>query len=112
MSRPVELEPYFDRQGARYEQPSRTGYVAMPVLQFLDGKKLSPELFGWIESLRPPLVRIVRFGHAVTCDAWHWRVTIYLREDNTTIDRIEQEVIVGLHGDVEHGADLRGRTGV
>ena len=83
----------------------------MPVLEFLNGRELDIVSFNWIETLRPSFVRVIKSGSEVTCDAWHWRVTIYLRENSRTIDRIEQEVTVGLNF-VDHGADLRNRFGV
>jgi hypothetical protein len=108
---PKALRPYFDSQGNQYIKPRNTGWCVMPVLEFLNGRQLTRMAFNWLLAVKPTWVRIVRYGQPMTCDAVTNRVTIHLKEDGVTIDRIEQEVNVGLEG-VEHGADLRAKTGI
>lgn len=108
---PAELRQYFDSQGHRYVEPKTAGWCVMPVLEFLKGKPLTSRTFNWVLAVKPSWVRIVQYGQPMTCDALTDRVTIMLKEDGMTIDRIEQEVRVGLE-DAEHGADLCAKTGL
>lgn len=71
------------------------GYTVLHVLQELWGTPWNAAAANFLQCLRPSSVRVTT--GEVTLDASTWRVTVFLTEDNR-IQRIEQEVEVGLVG--------------
>ncbi|HYE57390.1 MAG TPA: hypothetical protein VD948_02745 [Rhodothermales bacterium] len=102
----------------KWERPERYGFAVIPVLEFLRGKPWDDLAANMLAALRPSFVRVANVRSAVTCDAIGWRVTVWIREDDKTIDRIDQEVEVGLEGELpggrvlQHGHDLMCQLGV
>lgn len=91
-----------DQAAVTYTPPPRTGFLTLPVLQWAWGWPLDDLTWNLVDSLRPSSVR-VSTGFIAT-DARPWRVTIYVRGDR--VERIEQEVVVGLRGGLPHGHAL------
>lgn len=85
-----------------YSPPTRTGFLGLPVLQFLWGQPWDQLAQNFVHSLRPSHVRVS--DGDVKCDSQSWRVTVYVREG--MIVSMEQEVEVGLDGGFEHGHGL------
>lgn len=86
-----------------YQAPDRTGYCAIPVLEFLKGDMWDDRVLDFIHALRPSSIRVVPYRALQTDDASLWRVTVNLTDDNF-VRRIEQEVEVGLRtADNGHG---------
>jgi hypothetical protein len=80
---------------------SSKGYIVLDVLPELIGRPWNNAAANFLECLRPSAVRVTH--GAITCDAHHWRVTVYLTPDNM-IRKIEQETVVGLVG-FRNGSD-------
>jgi hypothetical protein len=95
---------YFSPGGRPPEPPKRIGWLDVDVLPDLVGRKLDEAAFGMIHSLRPSIIRVSR--GEVLCDAWPWRVTVWVTPDDRIIE-ITQEVEVGLPLGVQHGGHLR-----
>jgi hypothetical protein len=72
------------------------GWTSIPVLEFLNGRPWNNAALNTVHALRPSTIRVST--GCVTADAWSWRVTVILEDDERTIKRITQEVQVGLHG--------------
>lgn len=94
------------RQGAPFKPFDRLGYTTIQPLMFLHGRPWDEIALGYCHALRPTHIRVVRGG--VQLDAQHWRVTVYVRPGNKNpeaniIERIEQEVEVGLPEGIEGG---------
>lgn len=66
------------------------GWLALPVLEFLKGRPYDDAARAAVTTLRPSAVRVIRDGWVKT-DARVWRVTVYLKPDET-VERIVQEV--------------------
>ena len=81
---------------AYVEDARSRGYTSIPVLEFLKGKPWNNMALNFVSALRPSGIRVTR--DEITSDAVSWRVTVYLEDDDRTIQRIEQEVSVGLIG--------------
>lgn len=94
---------YESTHGVEYEQPDRQGYLCISVLEFLRGQKWDEVALGYVNALRPSSIRVTK-GEC-TCDARTWRVTVHVNFLNR-IERIEQEVVVGLPKEVTHGHAL------
>jgi hypothetical protein len=78
-----------------YAWPASQGSMSLTVLPELTGRPWNNAAANFLVSLRPSAVRVT-YG-AVTADSYAWRVTVTLNRDNT-IQRISQEVSVGLTG--------------
>ena len=84
---------------------TRRSYSVIEVLAFLKGRKIDKVVMGYLHALRPSKIEVVPFRESTHCDAFTWRVRIFLNKDET-IDCIQQEIQVGCYDDVEHGAHL------
>lgn len=91
-------------QGQPFKPWDRRGYTVIEVLPILKGKPWDEVALGYVHALRPGQLRVVQDG--IQLDARTWRVTVYLKKDERTISRIEQEVEVGLPEECPHGAGL------
>ena len=91
------------RMETKYERPSSNGYTIVPVLHYLKGKPWDDMAMNYVHSLRPSYIRTST--GKIDADSKPWRVTVFLKEDEKTIDYIEQEVEVGLKG-CKNGMDL------
>lgn len=96
---PSGPDDYRDWCGLPYNAPRRTGYTVLPVLQFLWGHPWNDLALCYVHSLRPSSLRVT--GGEITCDSRTWRVTVFLKDDLRTIDRIEQAVEVGEYSGME-----------
>lgn len=94
-------------QGQQFQPWNRRGFTSIEVLQFLYGKPWDDTALGFAHATRPSIIRVVDDG-CVQCDARTWRLTVFL-DKNKLIERISQEVQVGLPDDCEHGAALNRR---
>jgi hypothetical protein len=95
---------YRTRHMRSYVQPDHIGYMALPVLPQLVGRKWDAVALGLVHALRPSAVRVTRDEE--TTDAVCWRVTV--RVDGAgRIKEIYQEVEVGLPDGVNNGHEMR-----
>lgn len=114
----MKADDFRGRHDVRQGQPwpdkfhtfSRYGFCCVEVLHFLNGKPWDDVALAFVESLRPTHLRVISPGKGTQIDAQTWRVTVYLNDDDKTIEKIKQEVQVGLPDDVQHGGDLLGRV--
>ena len=88
-----------------YTKPEATGYTCLQVLTLLYGLPWDEYAMNWVDTLRPSRVRVSTNGW-VNSDAMHWRVTVYV-DEHQLIQRIVQEVVVGLRGGLENGHEAR-----
>ena len=106
---PIKPEQYLGSWGTAYNKDGARccGYMCIPVLQDLWGRKLDEVVMAYVHSLRPSMVRIADKG--IKLDSRLWRVTIWIRRVKRTpfVHRIEQEVEVLLPEGVAHGDALR-----
>ena len=79
--------------GATYREFDNQGYTVIEVLPFLVGRPCDDVAMAYIAALRPSYIRITTGER--TCDARIWRVTVVV-DENDIIQRVEQEVNVGL----------------
>jgi hypothetical protein len=91
-------------QGQEFKAFNTRGYTAINVLPDLWGRPWDDIALGYVHALRPSQLRVVRGG--AQADAWKWRVTVWLEDDDKTVKRIQQEVEVGLPDGVCHGQCL------
>lgn len=91
-------------QGQEFKAFNARGYMAINVLPDLWGRPWDDVALGYVHALRPSQLRVVRGG--TQADAWTWRVTVWLEDDDKTVKRIQQEVEVGLPDGVCHGECL------
>lgn len=89
-----------------YQEPKICGRMTVPVLEFLTGLPWNCLTKNMLISLRPSVVQ--ECWDFETGSSILWRVTVWLQgtKDLPKIKRIEQEVSVGLVGEVGHGGDL------
>ena len=99
---------YFSSLGVDFEPFPRRSYTVIEPLPFLHGHQWDDRALAYVDALRPSQVRVVTDG--VKLNACCWRVTIYVNEHNF-IERIEQEVQVGLPKGIMHGMDLDSKLG-
>ena len=90
-----KADRYRSVYGVEWEESS-AGYLTIPVLEFLWGEPWNNLALDFVHTLRPSSVRVSNTGWW-SVDSRCWRVTVALKRDNKTIERIEQEVEVGLH---------------
>lgn len=98
-------QPLNSRQGQPFVPWDTRGFLLLEVLSFLNGETWNEIALGYVHSLRPSHIRVVRGGTQM--DAQTWRVTVHLNKDDKTIDRITQEVQVGLPDQCAHGQALQ-----
>jgi len=87
----TDVDKYRGSHGVRYDTPTERGYTVLEVLPQLVGVRLCNLVMAYVTALRPSTVRITR--GEVTTDAWPWRVTIFV-DENDVVTKIEQEVNV------------------
>jgi hypothetical protein len=87
---------------AVYRPTEHHGFTTIECLPFLVGRQWDDHAMAFVHAIRPSSVRTTR--GEVTCDARPWRVTVYL-DASGVIERLEQEVQVGLTEDWRYGAD-------
>ncbi len=92
------------RQGAAFVSWENTSYLVLRILPYLEGRRWDELALAYVHSVRPSQVRVLKPSQGVQLDAELWRVTVWLREDDITIDHIEQEVEVGLPDACANGA--------
>lgn len=92
-----------------FEPATSWSFTTMPVLPFLWGLPYDAIAKNWIDALRPSSVRVYPHNE-LKSDGRPWRVTVTLHKESNIIKAIEQEVQVGLRGDIKNGYDLRIRT--
>lgn len=97
---------YLSNHAVTYEKPECTGFTVLPVLQDLWGRPWDQYALNMAHSVRPSYIRVVHPGEGLKADARTWRLTVLLGADGRTIERMEQEVGVGLVG-AKHGHGLR-----
>jgi phage tail protein X len=95
---------YRTRHMRSYVQPDQVGYMALPVLPQLIGRKWDAVALGLVHALRPSAVRVTRDEE--TTDAVCWRVTVRVGGAGR-IEEIYQEVEVGLPDGVNNGHEMR-----
>jgi hypothetical protein len=101
---PPKMKGYFRPEGDIPEAPKRVGFLTVNVLPELVGRQFDEAALGMIHSLRPSIIRVSR--GEVLCDAFAWRVTVWVTPDDQIIE-VTQEVEVGLPRGVQHGGHLR-----
>lgn len=79
-------------------------WTSVDVLPFLIGKPWDNVALAFVHGLRPSSIRVTQ--DSVTLDSRVWRVTVYV-DSNNIIEKIRQEVEVGLPDGVEHAGALR-----
>ncbi len=99
------MKDYRSSCAVSYKPPTRTGFLSMPVLQFLWGQPWDELAMNLVHALRPDCIRVLYWGGMETTDGRVTRVTVYLNKDGT-IRHMEQECQVGLEGKYRHGYDL------
>ncbi len=75
--------------------PKRLGswcYTSLPMLTGLNGKPWNDMALALVMGLRPSAIRVCKPGDVLLDTSREWRVTVHLREDNRTIQSIEQEM--------------------
>ena len=90
------------RQGAKFENFDHIGYTTIKVLPKLHGKVWDDVALGYLHSLRPSHIRVIKPHEGVQLDAQSWRVNVYI-DDNNIITGVDQEVEVGLPDGVANG---------
>jgi hypothetical protein len=97
------VKDYHSKHAVTYVEPENTGFTSIEVLHFLKGRKWDEIALGYVHAVRPSSIRVTT--GVQTLDAYSWRVTVFV-DENDTIERITQEVEVGLYGNVEDGHHL------
>jgi hypothetical protein len=87
-----------------YILPDHIGFMALPMLPQLVGRKWDAVALGLIHALRPSAVRVTRDEE--TTDAVCWRVTVRV-DGADRVEEIYQEVEVGLPDGVNSGHEMR-----
>lgn len=91
-----------------YKSPEAIGYTSIPVLEFINGLRLNFFTMNMLAAVRPSALRVLDENAEIKCDALCWRVTVttYKHAGALTIRKIEQEVVVGLSGELENSKEL------
>ena len=100
----MKPDDFYSRQGVRYQAGGVRGFLSVKVLPFLNGRPWDDIALGYVHSLRPSMIRVIRDEE--TMDAQTWRVSVYVYDGNI-IESIRQEVEVWLPDGIGCGADLR-----
>ena len=93
---------YKTHHAVRAEPPGNRCWTVIPVLEFLKGKPWDNMALNLVYALRPSAIRATT--GQITLDAYTWRITVYLEDDERTIRKIEQEVDCGCIG-IRNGQD-------
>jgi hypothetical protein len=97
-----EADSYRSSHCETFRSSNSRGYVDLPVAEHIWGKPWNGLALNVVQSLWPDgagPIRVVTGGECVTCDGMSGRVTVTLStKDSRTIERITQEVTVGLRG--------------
>ena len=101
-----EADKFIDSNGKEPDDLNSCGWACIRVLEFLKGQPWNNLALNYVQALRPSSIRVIKHRTGQTADAYTWRVTVYLEEDNSTVKRIEQECNVGSIG-VRNGYDLK-----
>lgn len=104
--KPAFPADYIDPCGHQFVAARRCGYLNITVLPELTGCPWDEVAMGYVQGLRPSVLRVVK-GEETT-DGCTWRVTVYLDEQDR-IKKIHQEVVVGLPQGINCGGELRDR---
>jgi hypothetical protein len=88
---------------SQFKYFTKYGYTSIDCLEFLKGQPYDELAMGYVQSLRPSMVRICK--DRATLDMRQWRVTIWL-DEKSNIKRIEQEVHVGLPDGIANAHEL------
>ena len=96
-------DQYFHAQGVESKTLGHSGFACLPVLEFLWGQPWDNLALSCVQALRPDAIRVTTGG--CTTDWQPWRVTVDVRSDRRTIERIEQELEVPLYAG-RNGDDL------
>jgi len=99
--------PINSRQGRPFEKWNSTGFITIQPLPQLHGKPWNELALGLVHALRPTQLRVIGANEGCQLDGQQWRVTVHLKEDDITIDTIDQEVTIGLPKGVAHGEAFR-----
>lgn len=99
------MKDYIGAHGVEYQEPKSTGWLTIRVLNFLEKQPWDQLALNFVHALIPNVIRVVVHNGEEKTDAWLGRVTVYLDKDKR-IEKITQEVQVGLDGGYIHGADL------
>ena len=99
----LDPEKYRTNHVKSYVKPIHMGFSDVPVLEFLKGRKWDKIALAYVHSLRPSGIRVIT--NWMTADAYSWRVTVVVDSDDI-IQKISQEVEVGLPDGVNHGHGL------
>jgi len=67
---------YLSHHGMPYVKPDSISHTSIKVLQFLYGLPWNNLALNYVHSLRPSCIRVTE--DCVTCDAYNWRVTVYI----------------------------------
>lgn len=86
-------------------KPHGVGYAVIDVLPFLTGKPLDDIAAGYMRALRPSKVEVIDKDGTHDLMAMNWRVRIFMHGD--LIYKIQQEVEVGLYGEIVNGGHLQ-----
>ena len=101
----IDLERAARRDEADAQGTSvSSAYMVLEMLPWLKGKTWNNTSWGVVQGLRPSSVRVTT--GEIKCDARYWRVTVYLEEDEVTIRKVTQEVVVKTHG-INHGHNVQ-----
>lgn len=101
-----QADKFLGCHGSEVSKLKAHSWSVIRQLEFLSGQPWNNLALNYVMALRPSAIRVIRHGGMMTADAYTWRVTVFLREDNRTIDRIEQECNVGSIG-ANCGHDLQ-----
>jgi len=82
----------------------RRGFISIDVLPELNGRQFDDYAIGLIHALRPSCIRVSSNG-CIKTDSMVWRVTVYTTP-NKIIEKVEQEVVVGLPEGCENGYEF------
>jgi len=103
----VKAENFYSKHLVDYDKnevfPYR-GYTSIRILEFLDGKRWDDIALAYVHAVRPSCIRVTT--GTITLDAHTWRVTVVV-DDNNIIEKITQEVEVGLPERTTCGESLR-----
>ncbi len=101
----MQPEKYYSNHLVAYEQPDCVGYLSLEVLPYLKGRKWDEIALGFVHSLNPDCIRVVKYNQGTKCDARTGRVTVQL-DENENIAFIDHEVSVGLPEGIRNGHEL------
>lgn len=81
-------------------------WTSIKVLKELEGKPWNNLALSYLSVLRPSSIVVIGKGQPIHLDCQSWRVHVFLKDDNRTIDYIEQEVQIKTIG-VKTGTDFQ-----